>query len=369
MQVQIEQLAAAWGMVQRGSRAAGVDGITTDLFATVAPEQLQSLRRQLQRETYIASPARGFYLAKPSGGQRLIGIPTVQDRIVQRHLLQKIYPKLEQQLGEASFAYRPGLSIYAAVERVMAAYQYQPAWVVKADIQQFFDRLVWGMLLNQLEQMQLRPPVLHLIEQQIQSGVMLSGQLQRSHQGVLQGGVLSGALANLYLSGFDQRCLEAGLYLTRYGDDCVVVCPSWVQANRSLELMQDWLEDLYLSLHPEKTRIVLPHEEFTFLGHRFSGGAVVAPERHYPTKASQPKPPGRPAAGPPKVCSIVKGPKRPKGSTNEYWRDGMTTLYVTDQGAYLRVQHQQFQVYHQEELRCTVPVSRVSHVVLFGCCN
>ena len=367
-----EHLSAAWGLVQRGSRAAGIDGITIDLFAGVAPEQIQLLRRQLQRENYAARPAKGFYLAKPSGGQRLIGISTVRDRIVQRYLLQQLYPRLERVFSEAAFAYRPGLSIYGAVDRVMAAYQHQPAWVVKADIQQFFDHLTWALLLNQLERLKVRPIALQLIEQQLKSGVVIAGQFCRTNQGVLQGGVLSGALSNLYLSEFDRLCLDAGIYLTRYGDDCVAVCSSWIQANRTLGMMQEWLEDIYLSPHPEKTRIILPGQSFVFLGHEFSNGTVKAPERkegRWKGEAGNPKKEvGR--SGKPIACSIVKSEKRTtKGSTDDFWRDGMTTLYVTDQGAYLRVQNQQFQVLHKEELRCAVPVSRVSHVVLFGCCN
>ncbi len=210
MQFHSKHLSAAWQLVQRGSPAAGVDRITPELFAGVASEQLRLLQVLLQRECYAASPARGFYLAKPNGGQRLIGISTVRDRIVQRYLLQMIYPKLEQVFNEAAFAYRPGLSIYGAVDRVMAAYQHQPAWVVKADIQQFFDQLVWGVLLGELERLKLKPMLTQLIEQQLKSGIVLSGQMYRPNQGVLQGGVLSGALANLYLSEFDQRCLDAG---------------------------------------------------------------------------------------------------------------------------------------------------------------
>ncbi|NJO39998.1 MAG: CRISPR-associated endonuclease Cas1 [Cyanobacteria bacterium RU_5_0] len=369
-----EQLIAAWTLVQRGSRAAGVDGVTLDLFAGVAPEQIHWLHRQLQRECYVASPAKGFYLAKPNGGQRLIGIPTVRDRIVQRFLLQTLYPKLERRFRESAFAYRQGLSIYGAVDRVMAAYQHPPTWVVKADIQRFFDTLTWAVLLSQLEQLKLNPTITQLVEQQLKSGIVISNQFCRTHQGVLQGGVLSGALANLYLSEFDRRCLQAGIYLTRYGDDCVAVCSSGIQADRTLAMMQEWLEDIYLTLHPEKTRIIAPHETFTFLGHQFCAGTVQAPERKVEggrRKAEDGRRKGQSGGGGrPKVCSIVQSKhKKPKGSIDEYWRDGMTTLYVTDQGAYLRVQHQQFQVFHQDELRCSVPVNQVSHVVLFGSCN
>ena len=374
MKIYPEHLMAAWAMVQRGSPAAGVDGITTDLFAGIAMEQIRLLHRQLQQEYYAASPAKGFYLPKSTGGHRLIGIPTVRDRIVQRFLLQGIYPKLEQMFSDSAFAYRPGLSIYGAVDRVMAAYQHQPAWVVKADIQQFFDSLVWAVLLNQLEQSRFKPIVVQWIEQQLKAGVVIGSQFCPMNQGVLQGGVLSGALANLYLSQFDRQCLDAGIYLTRYGDDCVAVCSSWMQASRSLEMMSEWLEAIYLRLHPDKTQIISPGEEFTFLGHRFCEGKVYAPARKAVGGGTggdqeKKKEKGR-GGGRPKVCSIVKSSKdKRKTSTDEYWRDGMTTLYVTDQGAYLRVQHQQFQVFLKDELRCSVPVSRVSHVVLFGSCN
>ena len=368
MQVHIEQLQVAWGLVQRGTRSAGVDGITLDLFAGAAREQIRDLFRQLGRERYIASPAKGFYLPKKSGGQRLIGISTVRDRIVQRFLLQGLYPQLEAAISESAFAYRPGLSIYSAVERVMERYRHQPAWVVKTDIQQFFDTLSWPLLLNQLEQLGLAPFQVRLIEQQLKAGIVIQGQYCRLNQGVLQGSALSGALANLYLSEFDRQCLEADIPLVRYGDDCIAVCQSLLEASRSLALMQDWIEEVYLKLNPQKTRIIPPGEAFTFLGHQFCNGQVQAPERRSPSKAQKPRSATAPSYGPPKACSIVKS-KQTTSSTDNYWSDGMTTLYISDQGAYLRVKHQQFQVFHQESLRCSIPASRVSHIVVFGCCN
>ncbi|NEP19175.1 MAG: hypothetical protein F6J97_20135 [Leptolyngbya sp. SIO4C1] len=119
MRVYADHLHAAWGRVQRGSPAAGVDGMTTDLFAGVAKEQLKQMQGQLRRECYGASPAKGFFVAKKSGGRRLIGLSTVRDRIVQRYLLQAIYPRLEATFSKSAFAYRPGLSIYGAAAQVM----------------------------------------------------------------------------------------------------------------------------------------------------------------------------------------------------------------------------------------------------------
>lgn len=374
MQIHKEHLYAAWGLVQRGSPSAGIDGITTELFSGVAQEQLAQMHRQLKREVYSASPTKGFYVAKKKGGQkvgqRLIGLSTVKDRILQRYLLQSIYPSLEKAFTDSSFAYRPGLSIYGAVDRVMASYGAQPTWVIKADIQQFFDNLAWGVLLGQLERLKIAPGKVRLIEQQLKAGMVLQGQFYRPNKGVVQGGILSGALANLYLSQFDQRCQEMGIPLVRYGDDCVAVCHSYLQANRFLTMMHDWLEDIYLTLNPEKTRIVGPDEGFVFLGHTFEKQRVIAPERKWVRSEDKKKKAPRPVYGPPKACSIVKQPKtKIKRSTDEYWRDGMTTLYVTEQGAYLRVRHGQFQVFHERELRIAVPANSVTFVVLFGACN
>ncbi|NEP19176.1 MAG: CRISPR-associated endonuclease Cas1, partial [Leptolyngbya sp. SIO4C1] len=132
--------------------------------------------------------------------------------------------------------------------------------------------------------------------------------------------------------------------------------------------MHDWLEDIYLTLHPEKTRVIAPSEGFVFLGHQFQNGDVQAPVRKPPRAAKAKQP--RPGYGPPKACSLIKLPKTAsQPSTDDYWRDDMTTLYVTEHGAYLRVKHQQFQVFHERELRCSIPANSITHIVLFGVCN
>lgn len=97
------------------------------------------------------------------------------------------------------------LAVKKAVQHLFSYYQFQPAWVLKADIAQFFDNLCHALLLTNLEQLQLEPTLLQLIEQQLNSGIVIGGQRSYLYKGVLQGGVLSGALANLYLTEFDRR--------------------------------------------------------------------------------------------------------------------------------------------------------------------
>ncbi|MHC5932392.1 reverse transcriptase domain-containing protein, partial [Nostoc sp.] len=98
----------------------------------MATEQLQKLEYQLHYETYTPSPAKGFYIPKKNGSKRLIGIPTVRDRIIQRLLLDELYFPLEDTFLDCSYAYRPGHSIHQAVQHLYGYYQYQPKWIIKA---------------------------------------------------------------------------------------------------------------------------------------------------------------------------------------------------------------------------------------------
>jgi CRISP-associated protein Cas1 len=378
----LEHLNFAWLQVRAGSKTAGIDGISVELFESMATEQLQHITYQIHNETYTANPAKGFYIPKKNGSKRLIGIPTVRDRIVQRLLLDELYFPLEDTFLDCSYAYRPGHSIQQAVQHLYGYYQYQPKWMIKADIADFFDNLSWALLLTALEELSLEAIVMQLLQGQLQAGIIIARQHINPGKGVLQGGILSGALANLYLTNFDRKCLSQGINLVRYGDDFAIACNSWLEANRILDKITAWLGEVYLTLQPEKTQIFTPNDEFTFLGYRFAGGEVYAPPPPKPVRPGEwvvndsgspyfrTKPKLRkPVSHPPKACSIDKPINFPKASLSHYWQDTMTTLYITDQGAYLSVKNQQFQVFYQRELRIKVPVSRVSNIVLFGSCN
>ncbi len=370
MQIEPIELITAWQQVRNRSPAAGVDGITLDLFAGVAKEQLRTLKRELEREYYQASPAKGFYLKKKSGGQRLIGIPTVRDRVVQRLTLQSIYPTLETEFPAHSYGYRPGHSVQMAIEHFSEYYRERPTWVIKADIAQFFDSLIWAILLESLEDIAVEQFWGQLIAGQLQAGIKLQGQWFNPGKGVLQGGILSGALANLYLSEFDRYCADFGIQIVRYGDDFVIATGGLLEATRILAQVSQWLEDIYLTLQPEKTHIFAPNEEFVFLGYKFQAGEIIPPPSKSRSTSRKPKQKPAPESRPPKACSILKPYSyHHQVDRDFYWSDSMTTLYVTEQGAYLKVRHQQFQVFYHRELRITVPVNRVSHIVLFGCCN
>ncbi len=277
MELSTESLFVSWQHVRRGSRSAGVDGMTVDLFSANLQHQLQILLLQLQQERYAARPLKGFYVPKASGGKRLLGIQTVRDRLVARWLLDELYWPLENTFQDNSYAYRPGRGIQAAVRHFGSYYKSGSAWVIKADIEKFFDRLCWALLLSQVEKLAPDDRLVSVIEAQLKAGFVLKGRYFNPGQGVAQGAVLSGALANLYLNEFDRRCLDSRLRLVRYGDDFAIACDSWQQAQQVLERIREWLGTVYLSLQADKTHVYSPEEEFIFLGHRFSKGQLNDP--------------------------------------------------------------------------------------------
>ncbi|NEO26069.1 MAG: CRISPR-associated endonuclease Cas1 [Kamptonema sp. SIO4C4] len=364
----LSRLHAAWESVRRRSQSAGIDGITPDLFAGIVTEALRQLQRQLQQEQYCSQPARGFTIPKKSGGTRLISIPTVLDRIVQRFLLQSIYPALEEVFLDCSHAYRPGMGVQTAIAQAAEVYTASPVWAIKGDVAQFFDHLNWALLLTQLEQLAITPPLVDLIAGQLKARLVVKGYPIPRNQGVLQGSILSGALANLYLSEFDRRCLAAGMEYIRYGDDFVVLTGGLLEATRILAWMEEWIADFRLHLHPEKTRLVAPHESFTFLGYEFQSGDIIAPVRKKPQRKRKAKTASTPSKRP-LACAVVRGTVQKKTGFLDHWQEEMTTLYITEQRAYVKVKHQQFQVLLNHDLLIAVPVNRVSHLVLFGCCN
>jgi CRISP-associated protein Cas1 len=361
----------AWLKVERGSRCAGVDGITPELFRGIAEQELVYLYDQLTGERYGPQPMLGFHIPKPNGNHRLVGIATVRDRVVQRLLLDHLYPLVEPSLSNSSYAYRPGYSVGMAVNQFLSCWFSPKQWVLQVDVKQFFENLRWPLLFSRLERLPLSDWLQHLLRQHVQVGLHLGGQLLNRCQGVIQGSVLSGLLANLYLSDFDHHCHQAGLPLIRYGDDLALVCSSERQAQFGLNYLQTRLQQLQLSLNSDKTRIVPPGAEIIYLGHRIVDGNVIATVKdwHPYRKRQNPNPP-RPFPGrAPQSGLKAKTTPPPVPTSTDYWSEPMTTLYITDQGAVLRVKQQQFQIYVQQELQCEVPVHRVSHILLFGCCN
>lgn len=367
-----DELEIAWHMTKYRSRSAGVDGITTKLFEVVSDCELDRLHKHLQRDLYSPQAVRGILLPKEDGALRTVGIYSVRDRIVQRALLQRLYPFLDTTLSDRCHAYHLGRSVKTAIAQSLS-YCNRAVWFVKTDIQQFFERLSWALILSFLEKLSLSSELIFLIEQQLKVDLILRGQRINLQRGVLQGGVLSGALANLYLNEFDRTCQANSLGYVRYGDDFLLVCTSYAKALQTLEKITNWLQSIHLTPHPKKTAIYGFQDEFTFLGYRFCQGQaeqILLPHRDRDISKSETSQ-KRQRLPTNRTSWVIGGYPQADVDlrTQDYWRIPMTTLYVTDQGASLRVDHQKYRVFYQQQLRCEVPINHVSHVFLFGCCN
>jgi group II intron reverse transcriptase/maturase len=277
-------------LANKGSRSAGIDGITVKEFQDPAyrAQFIQTLSRELKRKTFRPSPGPRVYIHKSNGKQRPLGILTIKDRVVQMLLKMLLEPIFETDFLECSYGFRPGrrtmdclVPIWRHVTRSSKHY-----WVVEGDIRACFDNVNHRILVGLLRKRVADKDVLRLIEGFLKAGVIAGQLFQRTKVGTQQGGILSPLLANLYLHQFDlwwwqtygsltryerRKRRRQGLghpILIRYADDWVLL---WngnkVGAIRLQEEARKFLEnDLKLDLSESKTRITHVNDGFTFLG-------------------------------------------------------------------------------------------------------
>jgi RNA-directed DNA polymerase len=266
-------LRRAWERVKENKGAGGVDGVTIARFEKDRDRYLDVLHRQLKEGRYRPRPVRRVEIDKPgTTKKRPLGIPTIMDRVCQQALVQVLEPIFEPTFREESFGYRPGRSAHMAMRRIWRQLG-QDAWIVDADLADFFGTLSHELLIELVADRVADGKVLSLIRSMLMAGALRDGVYESTVAGTPQGGVASPLLSNIYLSVFDERMAQAGYALTRYADDWVIICRSRAEAERALASARRVLEEeLRLRLHPEKTRIVHISRGFEFLGYRIGRG-------------------------------------------------------------------------------------------------
>lgn len=274
-----ETMGLAWAKVKSNAGACGVDGITVGTYGKDSQNRLLALRAQLKDGTYQPKPVKREWIPKlGSSEKRPLGIPTVEDRIVQTAIRMVIEPIFEHEFADESYGFRPGRGCKQALRQVGQHLQNGKQHVVDVDFKGYFDTISHDKLLELVREKIADRRVLKWIEMFLKQGIQeKDGRMEkeRSEKGTPQGGVISPLLANLYLNPLDWLLKNEGFSAVRYADDMVILCQTAEEANRAMECLKEWAEKAELILHPEKTKVVYlgkPREYFDFLGYRFMRG-------------------------------------------------------------------------------------------------
>jgi group II intron reverse transcriptase/maturase len=264
-----KNLAACYGLLKK-RRASGIDGMTVEEYAGKDGKELdgriKDLVVRMKTKSYQPQPVRRVYIPKPGKQEkRPLGIPAVEDKLVQIGLKACLEAIYEQDFLDCSHGFRPSRSCHTAIDRLDKVVLQKPInYVVEVDISQFFDNVSHYWLLRCLEERIKDPNFLDLIRKFLKAGVMEEGRWYASTEGTPQGGVVSPVLANIYLhyvldlwfeASFKQKC-RGYVELIRYCDDFVVVCESQQDAEAFLVALRERLAKFGLRVSEEKTRIV-----------------------------------------------------------------------------------------------------------------
>jgi len=240
--VREENLAAALEAVKRNQGAPGIDRMTTREVEGHLQARWEKIRAKLLNGTWVPTPVRRVEIPKPSGGTRMLGIPTVMDRVIQQMLLQVLTPIFEPMFSDHSYGFRPGRSAHDAVRAAQQYAQGGKDWVVDIDISKFFDHVNHDILMGRIGKTIRDKRMLHLIGSYLRRGAMVEGVVTASMEGTPQGGPLSPLLANIYLDALDQELDRRKHCYCRYADDCNIYVGSQSAAERTLASIQNWIE-------------------------------------------------------------------------------------------------------------------------------
>lgn len=263
-----QRLYEAFRHIKRNKGAAGIDGQSLSAFEANLEVELSCLLLELKEKRYQAQPVRRVAIAKDDGGERLLGIPTVRDRVVQQALRRIIEPIFEPDFHPSSYGYRPRRSGHHAIGKAeLFIRRYRRDWVVDMDLSKCFDTLNHDLIIRQFRQRITDGSVLSLLRQFLESGVMVGYHLEETELGSPQGGVISPLIANVYLDAFDQFMKARGHRIVRYADDILILCGSRAGAENALRAARRYLEnELKLTVNTTKTHIAHSDEGVKFLG-------------------------------------------------------------------------------------------------------
>jgi group II intron reverse transcriptase/maturase len=262
--------------VKRNRGKPGIDGVRIADFEANLDEELSQLQQELSNWTYQPSPVRRVEIPKPGGkGVRLLGIPTVRDRVVQATLKLLLEPIFDPHFSPNSYGFRPGRSQHQAVEAAQRIVNSGKPYVVDIDLSKFFDRIHHDRLIARMGEKVTDKRILRLVGLMLRSGIMINGVVIPSQEGAMQGGPLSPLLSNIVLDELDQELERRGLEFCRFADDCNIFVKSQKAAERVMEKVSQFIEKkLKLKVNQEKSQVALS-DKVKFLGFTVVNGTIA----------------------------------------------------------------------------------------------
>ena len=257
--------------------------MTVEQLSRHCREHWEQIRESVRSGHYKPQAVRKVEIPKPDGkGTRMLGIPTVMDRMIQQAVLQVLQPIFEPTFSENSFGFRPGRSAHGAVLRAREYVEQGSEWVVDLDLEKFFDRVNHDVLMARVARRVKDKRVLLLIRRYLQAGMMEGGLVSPRTEGTPQGSPLSPLLSNVLLDELDKELERRGHRFVRYADDCNVYMQSQAAGERVMASLESFLSKrLRLKVNREKSAVARPQER-KFLGYSFNHRRIreltVAPQ-------------------------------------------------------------------------------------------
>jgi len=262
--------------VIRNKGSHGVDGIRTDELHEYSKKHWATIKSKLLDGTYIPSPVRRVEIPKDNKGVRLLGIPTVVDRMIQQAIAQALTVVYEPTFSNSSYGFRPGRSQHQAIKQSLEYINQGYKWVVDMDLEKFFDKVNHDILIDRLSRRIEDKRVLDLIRKYLKSGIMLNGIIISNEEGTPQGGPLSPILSNIMLDEVDKQLEIRGHKFCRFADDCNIYVKSRKAGLRVLNSIKKIIEvDLKLKVNENKSAVDLVSRR-KFLGFSFYFSKGVA---------------------------------------------------------------------------------------------
>jgi len=249
----------AYKRVKANKGSHGVDGMAVGELLSYLKQNGELIRQAILEGTYRPSSVRRVEIPKLDGGIRLLGIPTVLDRVIQQAIAQVLSPIFEIKFSEFSFGFRPNKSAHQAVVKCKEYIEAGYTWTVDIDLAKYFDTVNHDKLMRLISETIKDGRVLSLIRKYLKSGVMINGVVMDTGEGTPQGGNLSPLLSNIMLNELDSELTKRDLKFCRYADDCNIYVKSQKAANRVMQSITKFIEDkLKLKVNKEKSVVDRP---------------------------------------------------------------------------------------------------------------